>query len=554
MRTACVKSITERALLWACIGASGLWVAAANAADEAPAAVPIVEDRREALESVPPLEKADDSEAEAEGTGSETEGNGDATESTAGESESTGDATESTAGESESTETEVPAVASSAGDPAEETAAESVHGEAGTNAEPVSVTAEAPPPDAIVPIEEALDEESGPLDSVAFSIEQAEYDGTEEFLERYIRAIETAHHRYHPDLVEPLILLGDAQLGQQRHDRALETFARALHIRRINNGLFAPEQVAVVYKQADALKAIGNLEEAGNREEYAYSVLYKAYGPLSEEILPGTYRLADWYRDSFNIFAARAMYERALHVYEANDKQTSLSALPALRGLVFTYRQERFPPYYMSDNQSSSFGVAPTPLSSRGTVFTEQITINNFPAAERALQHIVRIRRDNPESSPLEVFEAILDLADWHLMWEHYKKAHALYEFVYEQLNELDSVDASAYFAKPLLLHMPLPADPKPPRGVSEGEATERDRIPGFIEASFRVSANGSAQNIEVVAADPEGLMDFRTRRSLRSSRYRPAMENGKAIPYESQTWRHEFQYVPPDKPEEDDA
>ena len=105
-----------------------------------------------------------------------------------------------------------------------------------------------------------------------------------------------------------------------------------------------------------------------------------------------------------------------------------------------------------------------------------------------------------------------------------------------------------------MLLHMPLPADPKPPRGTSQGPAAERASIPGFIEAAFRVSTNGGAQNIEIVAADPEGLMDFRTRRSLRSSRYRPAMANGKAIPYENQTWRHEFQYVPRDEAEEDDA
>ena len=409
------------------------------------------------------------------------------------------------------------------------------------------------PPDAIEPLEEALDETPGPLDSVAFSIEQAEYAGTEEFLERYISAIERAHHRYHPDLVEPLTLLGDAQSGQQRLDRALETYNRALHIRRVNDGLFAPEQVAVVYRQADALQSMGNVEEAGNREEYAYSVLLKAYGPSSEEILPGTYRLADWYRESFNIFAARSMYQRALHVYEANEQQSSLSALPALKGLVLTYRQERFPPYYVSDNQLS-LSNAPLPMSSRQTIFTDQITVNNFPAAERALQHIVRIRRDNPQSSPIEVFEAILDLADWHLLWEHFKKAHTLYEFVYAEFDKLDSVDAGEYFAQPMLLHMPLPADPKPPRGTSQGPAAERASIPGFIEAAFRVSTNGGAQNIEIVAADPEGLMDFRTRRSLRSSRYRPAMANGKAIPYENQTWRHEFQYVPRDEAEEDDA
>ena len=394
-------------------------------------------------------------------------------------------------------------------------------------------------------IDEALGEPVTPLDGVAFSIQQGEYEGTEEFLERYIRAIESAHHRYHLDLVEPLTLLGDAQLGQQRFDRALDTYNRALHIRRVNNGLFAAEQVVVVYKQAAAFQAMGNLEEAGNREEYAYTVLLKAHGPLSEQLLPGTYRLADWYRETYNIFAARALYERAMRIHEANDNHGTISALPALKGIAFTYRQERFPPYYVSENRTSSLGATPLPLSARATLYSDQITINNFPAAERALQHIVRIRREDPQSTPLEVYEAILELADWHLMWEHYRKAHTLYEFVYAQMENLGAVDASEYFGQPKLLHMPLPADPKAPRGSASGPDAKSAKIQGFIEASFRVSVNGGAQDIEIIAADPEGLMDFRTRRSLRSARYRPAMANGKAIPFENQTWRHLFDYVP---------
>ena len=410
------------------------------------------------------------------------------------------------------------------------------------------------PADSTEAIEEALEEAATPLDAAAFGLEHGEYEGAEEFLERYVSAVESAHHRYHPDLVRPLSLLGDAQFVQQRFDQALETYSRALHIRRINDGLFAPDQVEVVYQQAKALQAMGNLEEAGNREEYAYEVLLKAYGPLSEKVLPGTYRLAGWYRETYNIFAARALYERAMRVHEANDKQGTLTALPALKGLVFTYRQERFPPRYVGDNQSSAFSTMPLHQSSRATVYSEQITINNFPAAERALQRIVSIRRQDPDSKPLDVYEAILDLADWHLMWEHFRKAHTLYEFVYAQMDTLDAVDAADYFAAPRLLHLSRPADPKVPRSASADPGGERARLQGFIEASFRVSPNGSAQDIEIVASEPEGLMDFRSRRSLRSSRYRPAMTDGKAVPFENQTWRHEFEYVPRENPEVDDA
>ena len=427
-------------------------------------------------------------------------------------------------------------------------------GDPGSGARPGEPAPATTAPDSTERIEEALDEAATPLDAVAFSIEHGEFEGAEQFLEHYINALESAHHRYHPDLVRPLTLLGDTQLARQQLDRALAAFSRALHIRRVNNGLFTPDQVAVVYKQAGALQAMGNLEEANSREEYAYEVLLKAHGPLSEEVLPGTYRLANWYRETYNIFAARSLYERAMRIHEANSKNGTLSALPALKGLVFTYRQERFPLYYAGDNQSSALAAAPLQMSTRATVYSGQITINNFPAAERALQRIVRIRQQDPNSTPLQVFEAILELADWHLMWEHFKRAHTLYEFVFTQMDTLDSVDAAAYFAEPILLHMPLPADPKTPRGSASDAGRELARLQGFIEASFRVSPNGSAQDIEIVAADPEGLMDFRSRRSLRSSRYRPAMTNGKAVPFENQTWRHEFEYVPRNAPEVDDA
>ena len=408
-------------------------------------------------------------------------------------------------------------------------------------------------------IEEALDEAATPLDSVAFGIEQGEYEGTEEFLGHYIRAIESAHHRYHPDLVKPLTLLGDSQLGQQRIEQALETYGRALHIRRVNDGLFAPDQVAVVYKQAAALQALGDIEEAANREEYAYSVLVKAHGPLSDAILPGTYRLADWYRQSYNIFAARDLYERAIRIHETNNKLPALSVLPALKGLVLTYRHERFPQYWSSAssaNRSSAFAATPLSQASRARMYPAEITINNFPAAERALQRIVRIRREDPQSTPLQLYEAILDLADWHLMWEHFRKAHTLYEFVYAQMDGLDAVDAAEDFAEPRWLYMPLPAVPKTPRtrSGSRSSGTDRPRTQGFIEASFRVSPNGGAQDIEVVVSEPPGLMDFRSRRSLRSSRHRPAMADGKAVPFENQTWRHEFEYVPREDAETDDA
>lgn len=408
------------------------------------------------------------------------------------------------------------------------------------------------------PIEEALgeafDDTGSPLDAVAVDIENAEYAKAEAFLAPYLRAVEAARHRYHPDLVQPLLLLGDARFGQGNYPGALDSYSQAVQVSRVSDGLFTPNQVEAVYRQSEALQRLGDGEAATRREEYAYEVLSRAYGTEDEAMLPGVFRLARWYKDAYNIFAARALYQQALKIYGANGKAGTPRAIPALQGLAETYRMERFPPFYVDDRESPS--LLATRPGGRFADYEVPLQINSFPVAERALQEVIRIRQQDASTGPTPVSEAILDLADWHLMWEHFRKAHTLYEHVYDRFEKVGNVDAATYFAEPVLLHFAAPKDPRPPPAGERDEQTE-----GFVEVQFQVSTNGSVRNMEVVASEPEGLMDFPVRRSLRSARYRPAMVDGKAAPYEGEVYRHEFKYFPRsentdegDEDEEEDA
>ena len=397
------------------------------------------------------------------------------------------------------------------------------------------------------PIEEALGESGSPLEAVAVDIENAEYAKAEAFLAPYLRAVEAARHRYHPDLVRPLLLLGDARFGQGNYPAALESYSQAVQVSRVSDGLFTPNQVEAVYKQSEALQRLGDGEAATRREEYAYEVLARAYGTEDEAMLPGVFRLARWYKDAYNIFAARALYQQALKIYGANGKAGTPRAIPALQGLAETYRMERFPPFYVDDRESPSL-LASRP-GGRFANYDVPLQINSFPVAERALQEVIRIRQQDAGTGPTPVSEAILDLADWHLMWEHFRKAHTLYEHVYLRFEKVGSVDAATYFAEPVLLHFAAPKDPRPPPAGEREEQTA-----GFVEVQFQVSANGSVRNMEVVASEPDGLMDFPVRRSLRSARYRPAMVDGKAAPFEGEVYRHEFNYFPrSEKADEDE-
>ena len=47
----------------------------------------------------------------------------------------------------------------------------------------------------------------------------------------------------------------------------------------------------------------------------------------------------------------------------------------------------------------------------------------------------------------------------------------------------------------------------------------------------------------DVVAADPEGLMDFRTRKAIKAARFRPRFEAGEPVETTGVEYRHEFVY-----------
>ncbi len=381
------------------------------------------------------------------------------------------------------------------------------------------------------PIEEMLNEIADPLSQIERQIETQEYAFAIAWLGRYIREIESSQNHFNPELIRPMTLLGDALMGQGDYARALEQYQRAVHLSRVNEGLNAPGQVAIVYREADAYRRLGDYELANAREEYAYHVLRRGYDPTDEALLPGMLHLARWYEATGNPFSARAVYEDAFRVVVANGKDETVAAIPILQGIARTYRIERFPPYYAA-------AAATADLTS--AAFDQPVAVNNFPAGERALQRIVQIWQSQDEAQPVAVAESVLDLADWYTLFDKTSRAETLYEHAYGLMTEITDFDTVSYFAEPKLLYFPSPGNPKPPPLNYRGEATS-----GYVEVSYQVTNTGYVRNMETIASEPEGMMDFRVRKSLRLARFRPMLIDGVPVDRESHTYRHEFTYYP---------
>ncbi len=412
---------------------------------------------------------------------------------------------------------------------------------------PVAVTAEDPaaadsqPPAQTQPTSEPqtisaiLAETDAELEQIEAQIEAGEYDTSKVWLEARIATIEKASHRFDPDLVRPITLLGDVLVGQGNLAGALDSYGWAVHVQRVSTGLVSAGQIEIVYREAEVYRTLGNWEEANKREEYAYHVLTSAFDPYDEALLPGVFHLADWYRRVHNVFSARVLYEHAVDIYSAHGKAGSLEAIPALEGVADTYRLERFPPFYISDSPNATYGSS----LGRNKHFDVPVTVNNFPAGERALQSIIRIRQENQQSAE-QVAESVLELADWYTLFEKTRRAHPLYQHAYEILAADPDFDVVSYFAQPKLLHYPAPADPSPPPLAQRGKEAL-----GYVQLACEVTPRGQVRSLKTIASEPAGLMDFRVRKSFRASRYRPALVDGLPMATLDYSYRHEFPYFP---------
>ena len=396
------------------------------------------------------------------------------------------------------------------------------------------------PGDGMATMEQILGTEADPLAQIEQQITAREYDEAVRWLKGHVAVLDSGSHRFDGALVRPLTLLGDAHAGKGQYDIALEHYQRAFHLSRVNDGLNSPNQVQIVYREAAVLKALGEYRMANDREEYAYQVLTRAHGPMDEELLGGVYHLAKWYEQTGNVFAARSLYQHGVAILQANGKLESPEAITAFSGLASSYRMERFPVYYVADTGPQSGS-----MSSAGGM-EQALSVNNFPAGEAALQHIIRIHQIQEPLDQRALAQAVLDLADWYMLFDKTQRSVPLYAHAWELLEEIEGFDVVSYFAQPQLLYFPEPGTPRSVAASQRGEQTT-----GYVEIAFDVTDTGYVKNLKTVASEPDGLMDFRVRKSLRVARYRPMLVDGVPLAKETHTYRHEFPYYQ-DRQEED--
>ena len=374
---------------------------------------------------------------------------------------------------------------------------------------------------------------SATLANLAARLDVGEYAAAASGAEQLVSAIEASVGRYDPTLVAPLKLLGDARMGLDDPDSALAAYDRAKHIVRIDDGVQGSSQIELLYREAEALIAIGDRRAANDRHEFAYSLEARLHGKDAPELIPAAYRLIDWYMHNYKFRPAQVLYQQIIEVVKQAYPPTDPRVIEAVRGYARTYRLRRFggrkpgrggfyawPPGHPKD----------PPWYNRAT----------FQRGKRALKEVLELTQDAPGLSNVEVATAMVEYADWNLLYYKYGVAMRYYRHAWALL-ESNPAQRSEVFEKPNPLYLQLPNDP-----AQSSEPLGRPR-PGIVQLALNVSHRGDVIGRKTLRSEPHNIMEFRLRKAAKNARYRPAFRGGNPVARPELKLEFKYQYYPGD-------
>jgi hypothetical protein len=369
-----------------------------------------------------------------------------------------------------------------------------------------------------------------------------------------IQAIELEGGGWDRGLIEGLATLGELQQRQGDHITAIETFDRVVHVSRINNGLHTLEQVPALEQKIESYLALGDWEQADLFYNYMFYIQQKTYGSTDPRIIPMLGRLASWNLRAFNIgfgeslglrlSSAQLLFDAASKMVDVHFGRSDKRYVDYQQSIAnASYLVSRHPEL-MNEMNRPEFRLNQDELRRR-LISSEREVSRGFQAGEEALLNILA-QRQVEDGLSISLAEANANLGDWYLMFGQRKAAAQLYADAWQIIADLeDSPGPSAEFFGHVI---PLPTFLDAPTSLvfaSEKGNDTKDLEVGFVDLRFDVTENGIVRNLEIVSGETEekALILGRLQRQVRSSLFRPVLEDGVAIRSIGNQFRYRYWY-----------
>ncbi|MEY4641148.1 MAG: hypothetical protein RLZZ227_1142 [Pseudomonadota bacterium] len=104
---------------------------------------------------------------------------------------------------------------------------------------------------------------------------------------------------YSNELREQYDSLGTLLQQSREHEDAIAAFESAMHIDRVNTGLYTLDQIPLVEKMIASHEALGNIREVNDLHEYLFYIQQRSYAADDPRLLAAKEDWADWNLESF---------------------------------------------------------------------------------------------------------------------------------------------------------------------------------------------------------------------------------------------------------------
>jgi tetratricopeptide (TPR) repeat protein len=388
-----------------------------------------------------------------------------------------------------------------------------------------------------------------------------------EKLENYqdaITRLESEQGAWSYGLAEQLSGLGRTYQARGRHLDAIEIFDRAIHISRINNGLYDLNQVPIIESLLESLKIRGLWEDIHKRHQYLYWLHKRHYGAEDPRMLPVIDRLGKWYIHDYALNPQRRMtdqlvdahnlFEHAIDIISGTYGYQDLRLIEPLRGLVMSnwffanYRGEGHTTALEREQLIRNLGVDQVAFADdQNSNQLTQYLRNNYADGKYAIQRMVDIYSSSPDAPPGAAAQAKVELGDWEQLFDRRRTAETLYREAYQELmaSEATQAQAEKLFDQPVALpdlgliesDLEQPANANANGGGESAEPTQ------YVLVTFNVSRYGQAEQIDVLESRPEDNASQRTRvkRALENTRFRPRLVDGEPVDTQGLSQKYVF-------------
>lgn len=361
-----------------------------------------------------------------------------------------------------------------------------------------------------------LNEISRTMASMRTQVEIGEFENVADSLDAYIEDWREQFGAVDMRLAEPYMLLGDAQMGMNESEDALESFNLALMITKVGRGLNSTDQVEALHRISAAHVDNGDYEKANVAQERAYALMLQQFGTDDPALLPSMFKLIDWYESNRRFIAAKILYIEAMGIARRMIPADDIKRIELARAFAKAMRNTVFPP---TDDGGifRPFGVQ---VPGYEPLFPAQRPPSSYVLGSTALQEVVGFTdKYHPDDLKRRAITK-LNLADWHQLFGRETKAIRMYREIWDDLSVLGDL-RSEIFDEPELLYIRLP----------NLEDTETDMDVGLVELLLTVSNRGLVTGrISQIVEPKNSHIEFRTRMAARDARFRPAFKEGRPV------------------------